>query len=129
MSEGTLVSDALIRPVEEILIKVGRAVAETQKALDRNSADTQIFIENDEVLNQYDLRATWYHMPEVVLELKMSLSMHELTKTDVGVSNLVLFGAPINASYVRNFDYDVAGSSQLKVKFVPIPPPSVVEPT
>lgn len=106
---------------------MGKAVAETQKALDRNSADTQIFIENDEILGQYDLRATWYHMPEVDLELKMSLSMHEETKLDTGISTPKMFAAPINASYVKNFDYDVSGSSEIKVKIVPIPPPSALE--
>ena len=102
---------------------VGRSVAEAQRELDRNSADTQIFIENDEVLSQYDLRSTWYHMPEIDLELKISLSLHEDTKISVPQ----LFGATLDASYAKKYDYDVEGSSQIKVKIVSIPPPSSME--
>lgn len=127
MSEDTVVTDALIRPLSDVLVQVGKAIAETQKALDRNSADTQIFIENDEILGQYDLRATWYHMPEVDLELKMSLSMHEEQKLDTGITTPMILCAPVNASYVRNFDYDIAGSSEIKARIVPVPPPSVLE--
>lgn len=115
----------MVKPLSDVLVQVGKAVAETQNALDRNSADTQIFIENDAILSLYDMRATWYHMPEVNLELKMSLSMHEETKGGITIPQI--FGAPIDASYVTNFDYDVAGSSEIKVKIVPIPPPSMLE--
>ena len=127
MPDETIVTDTLIKPLSDVLVQVGKAIAETQKTIDRNSADTQIFIENDEILSQYDLRATWYHMPEVDLELKMSLSMHEEKKLDTGVTTPKILCAPINASYVRNFDYDIAGSSQIKAKIVPIPPPSLLE--
>ena len=103
-------------------------MAETQNALDRNSADTQIFIENDAILSLYGgvlKERKGINMPEVNLELKMSLSMHEETKGGITIPQI--FGAPIDASYVTNFDYDVAGSSEIKVKIVPIPPPSMLE--
>jgi hypothetical protein len=122
-----IISDALIRPLSEVLLSVGKSIVETQHELDRNSADTQILIENDEVLSQYDIKATWYHMPEIDLELKMSLSVHEKTNIDTKISIPLLMSSPLNASYVKNFDYDVAGSSQIKVKIVSIPPPSSLE--
>jgi len=110
-----------------VLVHVGRSLAEAQRELDRNSADTQIFIENDEVLSQYDLRSTWYHMPEIDLELKISLSLHEETDLDTQVSVIQLFGATLDASYAKKYEYDIEGSSQINVKIVSIPPPSSME--
>jgi hypothetical protein len=127
MPDTEIISDALIKPLSEVLLSVGKSIVETQHALDRNSADTQILIENDEVLSQYDIKATWYHMPEIDLELKMSLSVHEKTNIDTQISIPVLMSSPLNASYTKNFDYDVAGSSLIKVKIVSTPPPSTLE--
>jgi hypothetical protein len=124
MPEGKIVSEALIKPLGDVLMHIGRSVAEAQRELDRNSADTQIFIENDQVLSQYDLRATWYHMPEIDLDLKISLSLHEEIDLDTKVSVPQLFGATLDASYAKKYDYEVEGSSQIKVKIVSIPPPS-----
>ena len=122
-----IISDALVRPLSEVLLSVGKSIVETQRELDRNSADTQILIENDQALSQYDIRATWYHMPEIDLELKMSLSVHEKTNIETQVSVPILMSSPLNASYVKNYEYDVAGSSQIKVKIVSIPPPTQLE--
>ena len=127
MPEGKIVSDALIKPMSDILTSIGKSIAEAQREMDRNSADTQIFIENHEILSQYDLRSTWYHMPEIDLELKISLSLHEETDLDTHVSVPQLLGATLDASYSKKYDYDVEGASQIKVKIVSIPPPSSVE--
>lgn len=127
MSKGKIVSDILVRPLSDVLVSIGKGIADTQIALDRNSADTQIFIENDDILSTYGLSATWYHMPEVELELKLALSIHEETMLDADISKANIFGVPLDASYTRNYDYDVMGSSLLRVKIASIPPPSTLE--
>nr|WP_304364437.1 hypothetical protein [Methanosarcina sp. KYL-1] len=105
--------------------EVGRSVAETQRTLDRNSIKTQLEIEEDEGLKDYDIQATWYHIPEVDLELKMSLTMKLEEERDsknlVRGYKPVLNAAPLNASYNSLYSYDVRGSSSIKAKIVSIP--------
>jgi len=127
LSQGKIVSDALVKPLSDVLVSIGKGLADTQIALDRNSADTQIFIDNDDILSEYGLTATWYHMPEVYLELKLALSVHEETELDTKISNAKIFGIPLDASYTKNYDYSVEGSSLLKIKIASIPPPSKLE--
>ena len=70
------VEDVLVNPMDEFLFMVGRGVALAQMELDKNSMATQVLIDNDEILSQYGMQATWYHLPETTLELKMNLSVH-----------------------------------------------------
>lgn len=127
----TKIVKVLIEPLSNVLVYTARAVAEAQLALDRNSIATQILIENDEVLKNFDLRATWYHMPEVNLELKMSLSV-ELQEEETRNGKAwrkILYSAPLNASYQRSFDFNVTGTSTIKAKIVSLPPPQELRPT
>lgn len=121
-----IINEVLISPLSQIIREVGTSIAETQKALDRNSLNTQLEIENDEILSQYDIQATWHHIPEVELELKMALSMsyeeEKDSKGNIRGYRPVLRAAPINASYRSLYEYDVQGASTLKAKFVSIPP-------
>ncbi|TQD25450.1 hypothetical protein FKV42_09105 [Methanolobus vulcani] len=105
---------------------MGKSIAQTQKAMDKNSIDTQIELSSDEVLKDYNLEATWYHLPEVDIELKMTLSMsYEEEKDSKGLVRgykRILKAAPLNASYKSLNSYDVEGSSVLKAKIVSVPP-------
>jgi hypothetical protein len=123
--------EVLIEPLSKFLASTGKAVAEAQLELDKNSINTQIFIENQEVLKNLDLKATWYHMPEINLELKMSLSVElqeEVTRKGKAWIK-TLYSAPLNATYQRSFDYDVNGTSTIKAKIVSLPPPYELETT
>ena len=118
-------TEVLIEPLAEILKHVGRAIAETQEALDRNSIATETELADNREELGYDLHATWYHLPETDIEIKMSLSMHweeEKKKGKTVAWKPILSAAPLNASYKNLFDYDVAGTSVLKAKIVSIPP-------
>ncbi len=121
------IDEVLVRPLAEVLARVGEGVAEAQRALDLNAIATQTLIDNDPVLSEYGLQATWYHMPEVTLELKMSLAMKRETKTDsagrVLVSKLRLLATPHNAKVQNTLGLDVAGTSVVKARIVSIPPP------
>ncbi len=124
------VEEVLVSPLSTILSEMGKSIASTQKALDRNSIDTQIELSNDEALKEYDLEATWYHIPEVDIELKMALSMEYEEERDsknrIRGYKRVLKAAPLNASYKSLNSYDVEGSSVLKAKIVSIPASSRV---
>lgn len=122
------IEEVLVSPLSTILSEMGKSIAQTQRALDRNSIDTQIELSTDEVLNEYNLEATWYHIPEVDIELKMALSMkyeeERDSKNRVRGYRPVLNAAPLNASYNALNSYAVEGSSVLKAKIVSVPPSS-----
>ena len=123
---GETITEVLIEPLGVILKEVGVAVAETQRALDENSIATEMELVSKREELGYDLHATWYHLPEIEVELKVSLSMYIEEEIEegrtIGWKPPRLFVAPLNASYKRLFNYDVAGSSVIKAKIVSIPP-------
>ena len=131
---GGIITEVLIEPLGDILKYVGRAIAETQQALDGNSIATETELADKREELGYNLHATWYHLPETTLELKMSLSMQLDEEKKRGkdgkeyvVQKRILRAAPLNASYKNLFDYDATGTSTLKTKIVSIPPASIVE--
>jgi len=121
------VDEVLVRPLGEVLARLGEGVAQAQRAMDLNSIATQTLIDNDPVLSEYGLQATWYHMPEVTLELKMSLALKRETVTDQSgrprISKLSVLAAPYNAKVQNTLALDVQGTSTVKVRIVSIPPP------
>ncbi|MBE0521698.1 MAG: hypothetical protein IBX39_05460 [Candidatus Methanoperedenaceae archaeon] len=125
-----IISEVLVNPLSQIIKEVGISISETQQAMDRNSIDTQLAIENDELLSQYDIQATWHHIPEVELELKMALTMkYREEKDSKGLLRgyrPVLYAAPLNASYKNLHEYDVDGASTIKARFVSVPPSSQI---
>ncbi len=129
-SNTKIISEVLVNPLSRIITEVGKSISETQQAMDRNSIDTQLAIDNDEILSQYDIQATWHHIPEVELELKMALTMkYKEEKDSKGVVRgyrSKLHAAPLNASYKNYHEYDVEGASTVKAKFVSIPPSSQI---
>jgi len=125
VTSGEQIEEVLITPLSRLLGEVGCSVAETQRALDLNSIKSQLEIEEDENLKDYGIQATWYHIPEVDLELKLSLSIKLETEVDsknkVRGYKPVLNAAPLNASYNSLYNYNVEGSSSIKAKIVSIP--------
>jgi len=129
-SNTKIISEVLVNPLSRIITEVGKSISETQQAMDRNSIDTQLAIDRDEILSQYDIQATWHHIPEVELELKMALTMkYKEEKDSKGVVRgyrSKLHAATLNASYKNYHEYDVEGASTVKAKFVSIPPSSQI---
>lgn len=120
------IEDVLVSPLADVLARVGEGVAEAQRAMDLNSIATQTLINNDPVLTEHGLESTWYHMPEVDLEIKMSLSLRRKNyiKNDKVVRRkLKMYASPFNASYKNNFRVEVSGMSQIKAKIASVPPP------
>jgi hypothetical protein len=74
------------------------------------------------------IQAPWYHFPETTLELRMSLSMHQVVRKKAGkdIAIYKIYAAPMNAAYKNSFNYDVAGTSCITAKIVSIPPPTEV---
>ena len=119
------IDDVLISPLERVIARIGQSIADAQRTLDLNSIATQTQIENDPALRESGLEATWYHMPETEVELKLALNFHreDKIKGNKFISRKFrMYGAPLNAAYQNVFKTDVSGSSQIKFKIVSIPP-------
>lgn len=118
-------------PIEGVLIALGRGIAEAQRELDKSSLAAQAEIDADPVLSQIGAQATWFQLPRVELELKLALSMSQgpatpsLAAGPTGLlQRLKLVAQPVNAAYQNHFNYDLTGSSTVRVTVVPVPAPT-----
>jgi hypothetical protein len=122
---STQIEDVLIDPLERVLSLVGQGVANAQRAMDLNSVATQTLLVNDPVLKELGLEATWYHMPTVEVELRLSLSLRredQIKDNKLVARKFRMYAAPFNASYQNIFGSEVSGTSQIRAKIVSIPP-------
>jgi hypothetical protein len=122
---STQIEDILIDPLERVLSLVGQGVANAQRAMDLNSVATQTLLANDPALKELGLEATWYHMPTVEIELRLSLSLRredQIKDNKLVARKFRMYAAPFNASYQNNFGSEVSGTSQIRAKIVSIPP-------
>ena len=117
----------LVEPLEDVLFSLAKGISQAQRRLDENSMATQILIDNEEELSKYGFEAPWYRFPETHLELRMALSMQgekeerQVEGKKVQYSRLRMGAAPLNASYIRTFNYNVTGASTVRTKIVLIP--------
>ena len=51
----------------------------------------------------------------------LAIRYAKLDKKDIAIYKI--YAAPMNAAYKNSFNYDVAGTSLIRVKIVSIPPP------
>ena len=131
------VADLLSTPLEELLVALGEGIGRSQAALDRYSIETQRLIDEDPVLAQYGIEATWYQIPSTQLELKVAVQMQNpaaaaLPPAPVPDMALVrpelgglprLWVQPVNARYQNQFSYDVQAASTVTLSIVAVPPP------
>ncbi len=139
MANGTQrISELLSAPMAAVITALGVGIANAQRELDKNSIATQREIDEDPVLSDLGLQATWYQMPRAELELTMAIAFEERPKTTataaaadltpispVALSRLKeIHFQPVNALYANQFNYNVTASSKLKLTIVPVPPPA-----
>ncbi|WPB81345.1 hypothetical protein KYC5002_19760 [Archangium violaceum] len=89
---------------------------------------------------------TFYQFVDTIIEVKIAVKMTESTTSSISsktqttrnaVTGLrTLFKRPgavqavvstVDASYTRKYDYSAEGSSLLRTKLVPVPPPAILE--
>ena len=134
---GSTLSDLLSAPLEELLVYLGDGIGRSQAALDRHSIEIQRLIDEDPVLGQYGLEATWYQIPTTQLELKIAVQMQhpaaalgppppqppvELLRPVFGALPR-LWAQPVNARFQNQFSYDVQAASTVTLSIVAVPPP------
>jgi hypothetical protein len=146
-SNADQVADLISAPLEELIVALGSGIGRSQAELDRNSIETQRRIDEDPVLAQYGLQASWYQIPRTQLELKINVSMQQLEaggQTGVSPAPPPIAGArpfvaglrlasvprlrvePVNATYQNRFGFQVEAASTMTLEVVPVPPPGPV---
>ncbi len=120
---GQTLEEKLSRPIEEVLFHLGRGIALAQMELDRQSIYIQTLINQNPELKDMGLEATWYQIPEAVIDLKISIHIVEEVKNSIKKRRLFL--SPMNASYKNSFNYEV--SSSINIRVVPVPPSQTFE--
>lgn len=140
MAGSVNLSDVLVAPIGDLVRQVCSAIGAAQVELDNASLRTQ----RELATTHPDLAAagyqvTWYTMPEVAVELKLAVHYEE-TNSPSGSSGSSgspgpaktkgrLLAAPFNAKYQNAFQYKADGSSSLKLRVIPIPPPAALTST
>lgn len=141
-SAASEVAELLSVPLEEILVSLGRGIGAAQSALDRHSIEIQRQIDEDPVLGQYGLQATWYQLPSTQVELKVAVAAQQPAQATaqgeaappadavplpLPVRPLPpIYIQPVNARYTNQFSYDVNAASTVTLTIVPVPPPAPV---
>jgi hypothetical protein len=121
--------------LENFIAALGRGIGTAQTELDRSSIETQRRIDEDPLLSQYGLQATWYQMPKTELELKIAFSLQQesysMPRRDTTEEPAIaepmitrrIMVEPINVLYSNRFGFNVNAASTVKLTIVPVPPP------
>lgn len=131
-------------PLPEMVTKLALGIAEAQTKLDMNSTEVAKFMSTTTIglpdiadpttTKNFALIALgffpgFYQFTEASIEVKMAISMTTSTDAQIGVTAKAGFGcfsASVNASYSSKYSYSVDGSSLLRVKLAPVPPPQLL---
>ena len=132
-------ADLISTPLEQLIVALGSGIGRSQAELNRHSIETQRQIDEDPVLSQYGLQATWYQIPTTQLDLKVAVAMQEHPDPQAPAAPAVPAGGirgigpllavprlwlqPVNALYTNRFNYDVNASSTVTLSIVAVPPP------
>lgn len=132
-------------PFPEMVTKLAFGIADAQTKLDMNSAEVAKFMSETKIeLPRIDDPTTtadfalialgffpgFYQFQETIVEVKMAITMATTSEAKVGVSAKAGWGpysASVNATYSQKYEYKVEGSSMLRTKLVPVPPPAILQ--
>jgi hypothetical protein len=113
--------EVLISPLATMVREISKGVADAQRALDAAALATQAQLaEEHPELEALGYQVSWYQIPEAQVEMRMALHFEQKdAKTPAR-----MYVAPFNTKYRNTFSFSADGSSTLKLKIVPVPPPS-----
>jgi hypothetical protein len=112
--------DAVAASLGTVIVTVAQDIADAQRTLDERVLEHFSAIYDQSAAAFEPLRAigyqpTWYQIAEATALVKLAL-----TATSSGD----LRGAPVDARYRSRFGYSHTTASSLKVRIVPVPPPT-----
>lgn len=120
MATDVNMNEVLIAPLGNLVREMGKSVAVAQQELDAAAlaAQQQIATKYPE-LATLGYQATWYQIPEAEVEMRMALHFEK----PAGNKPARVFAAPFNVKYRNVLDFSAEGSSSLRFRIVPVPPP------
>jgi hypothetical protein len=91
-------------------------------------ASTVKFGKGDYSLMELGFTPTFYQFVDTVIEVKIDIHMttHREVKGDVAPTPVARVST-VTAHYSGSYNYSVEGSSLLRTKLVPVPPPAILE--
>ncbi len=107
--------------LSEFIASVGKSVAKAQKDIDSQSIQSVIDLHSKEdeetrKLKEFGFQPPWYRIPEVNVEVMMSLTLDNTSKVNI-------YATPVNAGYSNAFNYSTGTASCLKFKLISVPEP------
>ena len=136
MPNTSAFNEVLVAPLGDLIRQVSSAVGAAQVELDNAAMKAQQNLAtNHPDLARVGYQVTWYNLPEVAVELKLAVHIEESNApspsgTSSGAGSTLprkksrILATPFNAKYQNAFQYKADGSSLLKFRIVPIPPPT-----
>ena len=130
------IHEVLIVPLPALLAQTALAVAEAQTTLDEMSMRVQQQLdlisaqaralagEEPAGLARFQVDAPWYHIPEVELKLKLSLTMQVREQVDSRGRNVyrpTLLSVPHNSRSRNLTNFEAEGTSTIIARIVSIP--------
>lgn len=142
-------------PFPDLISNLGLGIASAQLELDKNSTKVAQLMsgldDNDRILFngkrlsliELGFTPTFYQFIESTIEVKIVVKMTESessTEQTKRTSNeterrgwwfysnkKVVSTTTVDANYAKKYDYSVEGSSLIRTKLVPVPPPAILE--
>jgi len=147
MGKVSVGQELLNVPLPEMVTKLALGIAESQTKLDKNSTEVAKFMCSDEAkvklppiksgdpdvelpIIALGFFPGFYQFTEALIEVKMAITMSQSSEFGLSVSakgGIGCFSASVNASYSSKYSYSVEGSSLLRVKLAPVPPPQILQ--
>jgi hypothetical protein len=115
----------LATSVSDFAAEVGAGIARAQRALDQAAFALWKQIETDEKLKdlkEIGYQPTWYAIPVAEAEIKLTFYYEQNTSTTGSVRKMYVL--PVNAKTQTTSKLREEGTSQLKLKIVPVPHPT-----
>jgi hypothetical protein len=112
--------EVLVAPLATMVREISASVAAAQRDLDATSIDAQARLAQDHPeLQALGYQVSWYQIPEATVEMRMAL--HFEKKQPQAAARMYV--APFNTKYRSTFNFAAEGTSTLKLRIVPVPPP------
>ena len=120
MATDVNLNEVLISPLSTMVREISASVAAAQRELDAAALATQAQLAAEHPdLQALGYQVTWYQIPEAQVEMRMAIHFE---KKDAQTPAR-LYVAPFNNKYRNTLNFTADGSSTLKLRIVPVPPP------
>ncbi len=111
----------LSAPLADVILQVGRAVVESQGAMDAYSLEIHRRLEEAKEEIGTALSAPWMHIPEVELEAHVALEYRGRRAASGVPGRRTLEAAFVNSAYLGLYDFQAEAASRITVTFRAVP--------